>query len=280
MPAVLITGASRGIGRATSLRLERAGWDVYATVRRPEDGESLMAEATARRVHPVEMDVSNEEQVTTLAERLPQRLDAVVNNAGIVVGSALEGLTPADLRRQFEVNVFGAVAVTNAVLPKLRESRGRVVFVSSINGRISLPLTGAYSASKFALEAIADAWRVELKPWGIKVVLVEPAMTDTDIWRSMPETVEAEAAALSDEHRKLYAKHLAGARKMVPRLQRLAKPADGVAATIERALTASRPRARYAVGADVRVQVALSKATPTRLMDRASRMLSGIPSKA
>jgi NAD(P)-dependent dehydrogenase (short-subunit alcohol dehydrogenase family) len=277
VPSVLITGASRGIGRAVALRLSRAGWDVHATVRRAEDGEQLLAEAAGGDVHTLELDVGDDEQIATLAEKLPAQLDAVVNNAGIVVGGPLESLSSSDLRHQLEVNVVGAVAVTNAVLPKLRASQGRIVFVSSLSGRISTPMTGAYNASKFAIEAIADAWRVELAPWGVKVALVEPAMTDTDMWREAPATLEAEAARMSDKHRELYAKHLAGMRKTIPRMQRLAKPVEGVAATVERALTASRPRARYVVGADVRVQAALSAITPARAKDGASRMLTGIP---
>jgi NAD(P)-dependent dehydrogenase (short-subunit alcohol dehydrogenase family) len=260
-----------------ALRLSVAGWDVHATVRRAEDGRQLLAEAAGGNVHTLELDVSNDEQIAALAEQLPARLDAVVNNAGIVVGGPLESLSADDLRRQLDVNVVGAVTVTNAVLPKLRASQGRIVFVSSLSGRISTPMTGAYNASKFAIEAIADAWRVELAPWSVKVALVEPAMTDTDMWRDAPATLEAEAARMSDEHRELYAKHLAGMRKTIPRMQRLAKPVEGVAAAVERALTAARPRARYVVGADVRVQAALSAITPTRAKDGASRLLTGIP---
>ncbi len=165
-------------------------------MRRAEDGEELVAEA-AGAVHPLQLDVTSDEQIAALDEELPERLDAIVNNAGIVVSGPLETLSAADLREQFEVNVVGAVALTNLVLPRLRASRGRIVFVSSLSGVISTPMTGAYNASKFALEAIADAWRLELRPWGVKVVLVEPAMTDTDLWRKAPETLEAEAAEMS-----------------------------------------------------------------------------------
>jgi NAD(P)-dependent dehydrogenase (short-subunit alcohol dehydrogenase family) len=275
----LITGGSRGIGRATALRLARAGWEVHATVRRAEDGEALVAESGgAIAVH--QLDVSSGEQIAALDGQLPERLDAVVNNAGIVVSGPLESLTAEQLREQFDVNVTGAVLVTNLVLPRLRASRGRVVFVSSVSGRVSTPMTGAYSASKFALEAIADAWRVELRPWGVKVVLIEPAMTDTDLWRQAPETLESAEGELSDEHRRLYAGHLDGMRKAIPRIQRMAKPVEGVAAAIERALTSSRPRARYVVGADAKAQTVLSTLAPTPLMDRAAARLTGTPSQS
>lgn len=276
MPAVLISGASRGIGRATALRLTRAGWDVYATVRRSEDGEELRAEA-GERLRVLEVDVASDEQIAALADELPERLEAVVNNAGIVVSGPLESLSADDLREQFEVNVVGAVALTNLVLPKLRASRGRIVFVSSLSGHISTPMTGAYNASKFAIEAIADAWRLELRRWGVRVVLVEPAMTDTDLWRKAPEALEDGEAGMSAEHRELYADHLAGMRRTIPRMQKMAKPADTVAAAIERALTAPRPRARYFVGADVQVQAALNAVTPTRLKDGAFGLLTGTP---
>jgi NAD(P)-dependent dehydrogenase (short-subunit alcohol dehydrogenase family) len=140
-------------------------------------------------------------------------------------------------------------------------------------------MTGAYNASKFAIEAIADAWRLELRQWGIEVVLVEPAMTDTDLWRQAPQTLESEEAEMSAEHRDLYAGHLAGMRKTIPRVQKMAKPVAGVAAAIERALTAPRPRARYMIGADVKAQAALSAVTPARLKDRAFGLAMGTPKK-
>jgi NAD(P)-dependent dehydrogenase (short-subunit alcohol dehydrogenase family) len=279
VPAVLISGASRGIGRATALRLARSGWDVYATVRRATDGEALVAEAGSG-ITALELEVTSAEQIAALENSLPARLDALVNNAGIVVSGPLESLSTEQLREQFEVNVIGAVALTNLVLPRLRESRGRLVFVSSLSGIVSTPMTGAYNASKFALEALADAWRLELRRWGIEVVLIEPAMTDTDLWRQAPETLERDEAGMSAEHRELYSEHLAGMRKTIPRIQKMAKPVDGVATAIERALTASRPKARYAIGADVKVQAALSAVTPTRVKDGAFGLMTGTPKRS
>src|SRR6185312_17014126 len=202
VPSVLITGGSRGIGRATALRLARAGWEVHATVRRAEDGEALVAEGgEAIAVH--RLDVASAEQIAALEGQLPERLDAVVNNAGIVVSGPLESLSAEQLREQFDVNVTGAVLVTNLVLPRLRVSRGRVVFVSSVSGRVSTPMTGAYNASKYALEALADALRVEVRPWHIGVVLVEPGSVDTDIWRLADQSADETEAAMTDAHRAL-----------------------------------------------------------------------------
>jgi NAD(P)-dependent dehydrogenase (short-subunit alcohol dehydrogenase family) len=278
MPSVLVTGAARGIGRTTALRLAAAGWDVYAGVRREEDGPALVT-AAPERLHPVKLDVTSAADIATLAERLPGSLDAVVNNAGIAVGGPIEGIPLDDLRRQFEVNVFGQVAVTQAVLPRLRASRGRVVFVSSLSGRVSTPMTGAYNASKFALEGIGDALRMELRPWRIRVSLVEPAQTDTDLWREAEKALEESIATLTPEHRELYAKHIEGTRKMIPLSQRIASSPEGVAAAIERALTARRPRARYVVGVGPKAQATLSGLTPTPVMDAVLGRLLGVPRK-
>src|SRR3954462_5410090 len=273
MPSVLVTGAARGIGHATALRLAGAGWDVFAGVRSDADSEALRAD----RITPVLLDITSSERVAALGGALPDRLDAVVNNAGIVVNGPIAALPLDELRRQLEVNVVGQVAVTQAVMPKLRASRGRVVFVSSLSGRVSTPMTGAYNASKFALEGLADALRMELRPWGIGVVLIEPAQTDTDLWRKADDAMDESVAALSPEHRELYAKHIDGARKMIPRAQKLASSVDGVAAVIERALTAKRPKARYVVGAGPKVQGAMAKVTPTPVIDAALRAATGVP---
>jgi NAD(P)-dependent dehydrogenase (short-subunit alcohol dehydrogenase family) len=262
---VLITGASRGIGRATALRLANSGWNVVAGVRDAVAGKALAAEAP--RITPIELDVTVPAQVATLADRLPPRLDALVNNAGIGIGGPVEGVSLDRLRRQFDVNVFGQVAVTQAVLPRLRESRGRVVFVSSVNGRVAIPMSGFYNASKFAIEALGDNLRVELRPWGIKVILIEPGCIDTDPWRGMMDTLDEIEESLSPEHRELYAAHNAGQRKLCATLQDRTAPAERVAAAIERALTRKRPRSRQLVGLDARALVMMRAALPTRLLD-------------
>jgi NAD(P)-dependent dehydrogenase (short-subunit alcohol dehydrogenase family) len=279
VPTVLLTGASRGIGHATALKLATGGWDVFAGVRRAEDGESLLAAGPAGRITPLALDVTDAEQIAALDQALPERVDALVNNAGIVVPGPVEGLTMEDLRRQLEVNVVGQVAVTQALLGRLRASRGRIVFVSSIGGRFSSPMMGAYSASKFALEGLADALRVELRPWGIAVALIEPGAIDTDLWRRAPDTARDTEDALRPELRELYAEHLSGIKKMIPRIQKQASTAEIVAAAVERALTATRPRARYLVGTDARLQAVVGTALPTRAADAAIARFAGIRSK-
>src|SRR6478672_5416541 len=189
MPSVLVTGAGRGIGKSIAEHLARHGWDVIAGIRNERDAAALTV-LNPQRISSVILDVTDAGHIAALDESLPQRLDAIVNNAGIAVGGAMETVTSDEWRKQLEINVIGQLAVTQAVLPRLRESLGRVVFISSVNGQLSMPLVGAYCASKFALEAAADALRMELRPWGISVVVVEPAQTDTDLWRKADSIVD------------------------------------------------------------------------------------------
>lgn len=276
MPSVLVTGASRGIGKAIVEHLASRGWDVIAGVRSERDADAVTA-LNPQRVSSVILDVTNAQHIDALATSLPARLDAIVNNAGIVVSGPMEAVTSDEWRKQLEINVIGQLAVTQEVLPRLRESRGRIVFISSVNGKLAMPLIGAYCASKFALEAAADALRMELRPWHIPVVLVEPAQTDTDIWRTADTMAEQTEAALTPEHRALYARHIAGMRKAIPMTQKTAVPAEKVSAVVEETLTARRPRARYVVGAGPKLQVVLMTNLPTAVRDRVLRRVSGQP---
>jgi NAD(P)-dependent dehydrogenase (short-subunit alcohol dehydrogenase family) len=273
MSSVLITGAGRGIGRAAALRLADRGWDVYAGVRDTGSGDRLAAED--ERIKPVRLDVTEPSHLDVLADSLPRQLDAVVNNAGIGVLGPVEALALDDVRRQLEVNVTGQLAVTQAVLPTLRRSRGRIVFVSSVGGRVSIPMEGAYCASKFAIEGMADALRVELRPWGIHVSLVEPGPTDTDPWREIGDLVDGMHKAMRPDHQDLYSSHTAGMRRSTARLQGRTAPPDTVARAVERALTARRPRARYPVGADAHAMLVMRAVTPTRLQDALSARIGG-----
>jgi NAD(P)-dependent dehydrogenase (short-subunit alcohol dehydrogenase family) len=180
------------------------------------------------------------------------------------------------LRRQLEANVVAQIAVTQAVLPRLRRSRGRVVFVSSVSGRAVTPWLGAYSASKFALETLADPVRVELRPWAIKVILVEPGNTDIDLWRRADSQMESTVAAIDDTHPRLYADQIDRMRRLTPVIQRTAVPVERVVRTVERALTDRRPRARYPVGVATKAQVALSALTRAVLNDAVLARVTGI----
>jgi NAD(P)-dependent dehydrogenase (short-subunit alcohol dehydrogenase family) len=276
MPSVLVTGAARGIGKAIAAHLAGRGWDVVAGVRTESDAAAITA-LDPQRISSVILDVTDAGQIAALDESLPQKLDAIVNNAGVVVSGPMETVTPDEWRKQLETNVIGQLAVTQAVLPRLRKSRGRVVFISSVNGQLSVPLVGAYCASKFAVEAAADALRMELRPWHIGVSIVEPAQTDTDMWRTADDMVDQAEAALTPAHRDLYARHIAGFRKTIPLSQKLAVPTEKVSAVVEKALTARRPRARYVVGVGPKLQVALMSNMPTSLRDRVLRRVAGQP---
>jgi NAD(P)-dependent dehydrogenase (short-subunit alcohol dehydrogenase family) len=275
MPSVLVTGASRGIGKTIASNLADTGWDVVAGVRTNDDSARLSAEHS--RITPVMLDVTNESHVAALDALLPEQLNAVVNNAAVAVGGPMETVPPAELRRQLEVNVVGQIAVTQAVLPRLRASRGRIVFISSLNGRIVFPLLGPYCASKFAIEAAADALRLELKPWGIGVVVVEPAQTDTDMWRSADEVADDAFAAMPDDSRRLYDKHQVGLKKTIAMTQKMAVPSEKVAAVVEEALTARRPRARYVVGFVPKLELAVLNSLPTGIRDRVVRAVAKQP---
>ena len=224
----------------------------------------------------IHLDVTDALEVRAAAEAAGERLDALINNAGIAVGGIVEMLSLDDLRRQLEVNVVGQVAVTQAMLPALRAARGRIVFISSVSGRVSLPALTPYTASKFALEAIADGLRVELRPWGIEIVLVEPGSIDTDIWRAGEEQLDSFVAAMTEEHRQLYGELLVGTRKLLGSTARRAAPVEKVASVVEDAVIRSRPRARYVVGADARIQIAIRSLAPARAHDALLARLLGV----
>lgn len=278
MPSVLVTGAARGIGKAIVEHLAATGWDVIAGVRSDTDGAAV-TELNPQRISAVILDVTNVDHLASLPAALPQRLDAVVNNAGIVVAGPIETLSPEDWRKQLDVNVIGQFAVTRTVLPKLRDSRGRVIFISSVNGQLSAPLLGAYAASKFALEAAADALRIEVRPWGVRVAVVEPAQTDTDMWRTADDMVVELESSMSAEHRALYDKHIAGMKKFIPLSKKLAVPTSNVVEVVETALTARRPRARYVVGLGSKLQTSIMTNIPAALSDRIIAGIAGVPRK-
>ena len=269
MRAVLVTGAAKGIGRATALRLARGGWRVFAGVRRDQDGAALRAQHEG--IEAVRLDVTNAEQIAAAAAQIEEvtggELHGVVNNAGIAVGGPLEYLPAGELRHQLDVNVVGQVAVTQAVLPMLRRARGRIVFVGSISGRSAVPFTGAYAASKHALEAIADAWRVELMPFGVQVVLIEPGVIATPIWETSIAAGDRMLAGAPPSLEQDYGKKLAALRRHAERGNE-GLDADVVARAIEHALTASSPKTRYLIGNDARLRLWLQRLLPDRARDR------------
>jgi NAD(P)-dependent dehydrogenase (short-subunit alcohol dehydrogenase family) len=261
-----VTGASSGIGEATALRLARAGWRVLAGVRAASDGDRLRAAARAL-LEPLTIDVTDPEAIAAASERLGEKpLHGLVNNAGIALAMPLEFLPLDQLRRQLEVNLVGQVGVIQAFLPNLRSAKGRVVNVGSIAGRSSLPFLGAYAASKHALEAVTDALRVELRPFGIAVTIVEPGTIATPIWRKGGELIEQLAVEMPEELGRLYGDRMKAFRDAAAAAGSRAEPADQVAIIIERALMAEKPKARYLVGRDARRRSIVER-LPTPLRD-------------
>ena len=264
---VLVTGASSGIGEACALRLARAGWYVFAGVRATDDGERLRA-AGSGRIEPVRVDVTDGASIAAAAQWIGDGpLHGLVNNAGIALAMPLEFLPLNELRRQLEVNLIGQVAVTQAFLPQLRAANGRIVFVGSVAGRSALPFLGAYAASKHALEAVADSLRIELRPFGIEVTIVEPGTIATEIWRKGGELFQQLAERVPGELGTLYGARMTAFRDAATAAGRRAEPADGVAAVVESALTSERPKARILVGRDARRRARVER-LPARWRDR------------
>jgi NAD(P)-dependent dehydrogenase (short-subunit alcohol dehydrogenase family) len=253
--SVLITGASSGIGHACAERMARAGWRVFAGVR--EQGKAPAGTTELL------LDVTDPGAIEAAAAAVGERLDGLVDNAGIAIAAPLENLPLDELRRQLEVNVVGQLAVAQAVMPALRAARGRVVIVGSIAGTSALPFLGPYAISKFALEAMADALRVELAPDGIHVSLIRPGTIATPIW-SKPQPL---ADTLSVEALARYGPRLASMRKFAAARAKNAAPVDSVSRAVEHALTSARPRARYLVGRDARIR-ALVERLPDRTRDK------------
>ena len=257
--AVVITGASTGIGEACALRIDRLGFRVFAGVRRNEDADALREKASGR-LTPVFLDVTVPASIQAAADSVTQAvgsagLAGLVNNAGIAVAGPLEFLPVDELRRQLEVNVVGQVAVTQAFLPHLRQARGRIVNMGSIGGRLALPFLGPYAASKFALEALTDALRVELRPWGIEVAIVEPAGVATPIWQKSLAAVDNSLRAAPAALTTLYGPAIAAVKQAAANTERNGVPADDVARAVVHALTAPRPKTRYLVGNDARIRL-------------------------
>lgn len=264
MPSVLVTGAGRGIGLAITEHMSSRGWDVYATARSDAALHSL---DRLPNVHAIALDITDRSAISALPDRLPAELNGVVNNAGIIVNGPVEGLSLDDLTQQLNVNVISQIAVTQAVLPKIRATGGRVVFISSVSGLITTPGTGAYTASKYAIESLADALRMELRPWRIPVSLIEPGPIRTDMWADVLADHDRMAEKLSDEHRRLYASHLAGSRKLLGRMQKLAADPKRVTKAVDHALTSRRPKRRYLLDVASRTQKATFAITPTAITD-------------
>jgi NAD(P)-dependent dehydrogenase (short-subunit alcohol dehydrogenase family) len=270
---VFVTGANSGIGLATTQRLAAAGFDVIPGVRRPDSLPDAVKE-------PVTIDLADATSIGPACEqvldRAGGRLVGVVNNAGYTVSGPCEALDVDDWRAQFEVNFFGHLAVTRSLIDALLANRGRVVNVGSVGGRFSAPFVGPYSASKFAVHAWSDAMRVELAPHGVHVALVEPGAIATPLWGKGQALADEQLHRLTPEQIARYQQQVTGARKAAADAEKRGISPDHCAKVIEHALTARRPKGRYLVGVDARVQAAVAM-LPARAADRIVRLLLGQP---
>lgn len=279
--SVVITGASSGIGRASALRLAGAGFRVFAGVRKDADAQSLRAEHAA--IEPVTIDVCDGESIAAMKTRLEAALpglDGLVNNAGVGLMVPLEYVALDELRRQFEVNVIGQIAVTQALLPLLRRAGGRIVNMGSVGGHIAMPFGGVLCGCKSALGAMNDALRLELRPFGIHVAIIEPGSINTPAVDKTLGDVEHAISALPPEGQRHYGGMLRSFHRRAYQRERDGSSPDVVAEAVHEALTARRPRSRYPVGKDARMLVTMPRLLPDRWLDQVRMRLFGIPRHA
>jgi NAD(P)-dependent dehydrogenase (short-subunit alcohol dehydrogenase family) len=269
--SVVITGASTGIGEACALHLAKSGWQVFAGVRKQADEERLRRSGLPQLV-PIYLDVTDHDSIMAAADLVTKAIGnrglmGLINNAGLAIGGPLEFLPLADLRQQLEVNVIGQIAVTQCFLPLLRQGRGRVINMSSISGRVATPFLGPYAASKFALEALTDSLRLELQPWRIEVISIEPGAVATPIWDKSLSRADTMVKELPAQVNALYGTRLDRLREKVSKTGQQGIPSAEVARVVAEALLAKRPKTRYLVGRDAKWGALLVKLLPDRWRD-------------
>lgn len=270
MKTVFITGTTTGIGLYTARHLHSLGWQVFAGVLPGED-TSTLTEDISENLHLIEIDITKPEMIQLAKEAIAKKtnkLDALVNNAGIPMAGPMEILPMADIRRTMEVNFFGHVAVTQAMIPMIREAKGRIVNVTSILGLLVATFTGAYSASKFAMEAFTDALRLELSPWGIQVSAIEPAVINTAIWGKIHEWNDMMLEELPSHAKELYMGKMKQSEQASLEQESTGVSPQMVAEKIAHALTAPKPKTRYLVGKSARLYDWIARFVPDRLRDR------------
>jgi NAD(P)-dependent dehydrogenase (short-subunit alcohol dehydrogenase family) len=270
---IVVTGASTGMGAATARELAHKGFHVLAGVRREADADALRAEGIEPRI----LDITVESDVAAIADRVasdPRRrpLRALINNAGIAINAPVETLPIAEWRKQFEVNLFGHIAMIQALLPALLISAGTVVNISSVGGKVVLPTYGAYAGSKFALEAVSDALRREVSDVGIKVVVVEPGAVKTEMAERGIATAEALMADMTAAQLARYDSLAAAVTAQARSFGEDGVSAEHAAKIIAKAATASRPRTRYTIGRDAAILLRISRVVSDRVLDRIVRL--------
>ncbi len=270
MNTVIVTGASTGIGYATAKALSKRGCQVFAGVRKDADFERLAKDG----VEPVLLDVTQENSIQKALEAVSARRKkgntlSLVNNAGLAIGGPVEAVSMEKWKEQFEVNVFGLIRATQTFLPWIRESKGRVVNISSVSGLAAIPYLGPYAASKFAVEAISDSLRREIQRFGCKVIVIEPGPIQTPIWEKGLGKKEAIAEAIPEPLKAVYGESLESFYRMVKKSAESAVSTEKVTQVIEKALFQKTPKTRYVVGdLSVSLQTKLLPFLPDRWMDK------------
>ncbi len=266
--SVVITGSSSGIGRACAIHLDRLGFKVFAGVRRKEDAEFLQSESSDRMT-PVLLDVTDGASISAafkLVEELSRDgLYGLVNNAGISLGGPLELVPVSDIRKVFDVNVVGMMAVTRQFIPLIRKAGGRVVNIGSAYGYFAVPGQSSYVASKHAAEGLTDSLRLEFSPFNVPVSIVEPGVVETEIWDKATDTYEDRCNFKDKDILELYSPLLELAKKKIS--QRKGVEPGEVAKTVEHALTTKKPKHRYVVGRDAKIAALMKRLIPARLLD-------------
>jgi NAD(P)-dependent dehydrogenase (short-subunit alcohol dehydrogenase family) len=270
---VVVSGASTGMGAATAKELARKGFHVLAGVRREIAADALRAEG----IEPHFLDITVDSDVAAIADRvardpLDRPLRALVNNAGISINAPVETLPIAEWRRLFEVNLFGHVAMTQALLPALRRSAGTVVNISSVGGRVALPTYGAYAGSKFALEAVSDSLRREVTSLGVKIVVVEPGAVKTEMLERGVANADRLKAGMAIDQLERYGELVAAVSEQARSFGEDGVSPESAAKVIARAAAASRPRTRYTIGRDAAILVRSARVLSDRFLDRVVRL--------
>ncbi len=264
---VVVTGASTGIGAAAARELARKGFHVLAGVRRDRDADAIRLTG----VEPVILDITEPEHVGALAARVahdPRALHALINNAGIQVNAPVEAMPMQQWRWVFDVNLFGHIAVTQALLPALLSTRGRVVNISSVGGTIAMATYGANAGAKFALEAVSDSLRREVAPMGVDVVVVQPGGVRTQMAARGIRTANHLAAEMTPEQDERYGGLVQANNALMDSGTARGVTADAAARIIAKAVTTRRPRTRYTIGRDAALLTRLVRLLPDRMLDR------------
>jgi NAD(P)-dependent dehydrogenase (short-subunit alcohol dehydrogenase family) len=282
---VLVTGASSGIGRATALLLDERGYRVFAGIRKEADAREL-AHAGSDRLTTVMLDVTESDQIEAARQQVTEAVGdegvvGLVNNAGIGAGGPIEFMDLDELRAALEVNLIGHVAVTQAFIPLIRRRKGTIVFISSIGGRVGSPFMSPYHTSKFALEALGECLRHELRPWEMDVVVVEPGTIDTEIWRKGSDLLRERVEELPEDARRLYGRQFSRLGEMLEEADSRGISPRKVAEVVHKAIASDNPRHRYLVGTDAKIGARLKGTLPDRtfskLAARQMKMPTDVP---